>query len=64
MSRSKNVRSRYADVPRYIKVSISVRDSGGVGRSRDDRPATKRMVSAEIRGILKDTFDEKEGDVS
>lgn len=54
MSRSKNVRSRYQVVPDYIRVSISVRDSGGAKRSRDERARNAREVRATLRSIVHD----------
>lgn len=49
MSRSSNVRSRYQRVPEYVRVSVSVQDSGAKRRTKDSRAKDKRVIINSIR---------------
>lgn len=62
MSRSKNVRSRYQEVPDYLRVSVSVRDVEGSPRTRDNRAKDKREIRATLVSILENTTNESEDD--
>ena len=62
MSRSKNVRSRYQDVPEYLRVSVSVRDVEGSPRARDKRAKEKQEIRATLVSILENTTDESNDD--
>lgn len=57
MSRSKNVRSKYQEVPEYIRVSVLVRDSEGAKRSRDSRGRDKHAIRAVLKSIVHDTVE-------
>jgi hypothetical protein len=58
MSRSKNVRSRYQELPVHVRESIVQRDLSGKPRSRDQRARDKHEMRVVVESILENTGDD------